>query len=31
MCMAATLVRIEEMRQSLRIVNQAMEGLPEGP
>jgi NADH-quinone oxidoreductase subunit D len=25
------LVRVEEMRQSLRIVNQAMEGLPEGP
>jgi NADH-quinone oxidoreductase subunit D len=25
------LARIEEMRQSLRIVNQAMEGLPEGP
>src|ERR1035437_7893900 len=25
------LLRIEEMRQSLRIVNQAMEGLPEGP
>jgi NADH-quinone oxidoreductase subunit D len=25
------LTRIEEMRQSLRIVNQAMEGLPEGP
>jgi len=25
------LARVEEMRQSLRIVNQAMEGLPEGP
>jgi NADH-quinone oxidoreductase subunit D len=25
------LVRVEEMRQSLRIVNQAVEGLPEGP
>jgi NADH-quinone oxidoreductase subunit D len=25
------LARIEEMRQSLRILNQAMEGLPEGP
>jgi NADH-quinone oxidoreductase subunit D len=25
------LVRLEEMRQSLRIVQQAMEGLPEGP
>jgi NADH-quinone oxidoreductase subunit D len=25
------LVRVEEMRQSLRIVNQAMAGLPEGP
>ena len=25
------LLRVEEMRQSLRIVNQAMEGLPEGP
>jgi NADH-quinone oxidoreductase subunit D len=24
-------VRLEEMRQSLRIVNQAMEGLPDGP
>jgi NADH-quinone oxidoreductase subunit D len=24
-------VRVEEMRQSLRIVNQAMEGLPDGP
>ena len=24
-------VRMEEMRQSLRIVNQAMEGLPDGP
>jgi len=25
------LARVEEMRQSLRIVNQAVEGLPEGP
>ncbi len=25
------LARVEEMRESLRIVNQAMEGLPEGP
>jgi NADH-quinone oxidoreductase subunit D len=25
------LARVEEMRQSLRIVNQAMEGLPQGP
>src|ERR1017187_5545531 len=25
------LLRVEEMRQSLRIANQAMEGLPEGP
>jgi NADH-quinone oxidoreductase subunit D len=25
------LARVEEMRQSLRIVNQAMEGLPDGP
>jgi NADH-quinone oxidoreductase subunit D len=28
---ARYLVRLEEMRESLRIVNQAMEGLPEGP
>ena len=28
---ARYLVRLEEMRQSLRVVQQAMEGLPEGP
>ena len=25
------LVRLEEMRQSVRIINQALEGMPEGP